>query len=109
MLLEAIAHEAAQLDGEGEQVAKDPIFIIPVNLWNAFNVVSRQTLFNILSRGYDARENQEPAGAADPGAGARGESGSQQAMPKGWDLLWLHVLAHYASSMSCAVVRHTQS
>ena len=24
-----------------------------------------------------------------------GESGTQQAMPKGWDLLWWHVLAHY--------------
>ena len=78
-----------------EAGALDPIVIIPVDLQNAFNVVSRQAFFNILSKGYKAREIQEPAGAAGPGAGVGGELGSQQAMPKGWDLLWLHVLAHY--------------
>ena len=62
-LLEAIAHEAAQLDGMGEEVARDPIIIIPVDLRNAFNVVSRQTLFDILSKGYEVRETREPAGA----------------------------------------------
>ena len=60
-LLEAIVHEAAQLDGVGEEVARDPIVIIPVDLQNAFNVVSQQTLFDILSKGYKAREAQEPA------------------------------------------------
>ena len=94
-LLEAIAHEAAKLDGAGEAVALDPIVIIPVDLRNAFNVVSRQALFNILSKGYEARETEEHGGAAGPGAGAGGGSGTQQAMPKGWDLLWRHVLAHY--------------
>ena len=93
-LLEAIAHEATQLDRAGEEVAKDPIIIISGSP-ERFNVMSQQTLFDILSRGYEARETQEPAGAADPGAGAGGESGSQQAMPKGWDLLWQYVLAHY--------------
>ena len=41
-LLEDIAKEAAKLDGVGEAVAPDPIVINPVDLWNAFNVVSRQ-------------------------------------------------------------------
>ena len=39
-LLEAIVQEAAKLDGAGEKVALDPIVIIPVDLQNAFNVVS---------------------------------------------------------------------
>ena len=108
-LLEAIAHKAAQLDWAGEAVALDPIVIIPVDLQNAFNVVSRQKLFNILSKGYEARETEEPGGAAGPGAEAGGKSGSQQAMPKGWDLFWRHVLAHYGVEGILNVFRGGQS
>ena len=77
-----------------DEVQQDPVVLIALDITNAFNSLSRQSLLDFLAAGCETHVSLGPEPERDLNH------------PIGWDILWRHIKAHYGTS---GILKHYQA